>query len=254
MSHDAKRRAKLSPLTVIGELLLLSGIAVLGYIIWQPWYTGVVIAGQQVELSAQAAEAWRPMPQQSEAEGESAQTWEGAVPIAAKAGDSEVFGVLYVPAFDPTFANVIAEGTSDWGVLNAADRGVGRYATTQMPGEPGNFALAAHRSGAYTTPFRQIMDLRVGDPLFVETAEGWYTYRFRSLEYVLPHENDVLLQFPRLSGVPGADQILTLTTCHPENLGIDERAIAYAVLESFQPQSMGPPAELVELNPNVTGV
>lgn len=254
MSSRAGRRAKLSPLTVIGELLLLAGVAVFGYIVWQPWYTGVVVAGQQVERSAQISAAW-----QSEAEtrtdpDEAEPAWSGEVPVVAAPAATVDFGVLYVPAFDPVFANPISEGVSEWGVLNPAEKGIGRYETTQMPGEPGNFALAAHRSGAFTTPFRHVMNLRVGDPLFVETEAGWYTYRFRSIEFVLPHENDVLLPFPRVSGVPGEDQILTLTTCHPEDLGIDERAIAYSVFESFQPRSEGPPTELVQLNPNVTGV
>lgn len=253
MPRRAARRGRLSPLTVIGELLLLSGLAVFGYIVWQPWYTGVVVAGQQVELSSQVSAGWAADWAAESDTQDRDEPWDGTVPVAPLVAQNEVFGVLYVPAFDPTFQNVIAEGTSEWGVLNPWEKGVGRYSSTQLPGEIGNVALAAHRSGAFTTPFRHVMNLRIGDPLFIETQDGWYTYRFRSLEYVLPSENEVLFPFPRLTGVPGEDKILTLTTCHPENLGIDERAIAYSVFESFQPRSEGPPAELVKLNPDVTG-
>lgn len=91
------------------------------------------------------------------------------------------------------------------------------------------------------------MNLRVGDPLFIETADGWYTYRFRSIEYVMPVSGEVLSPFPWLDGVAGQDQILTLTTCHPKLSGNTERAISYAVLESFQPTSDGVPAEFTEL-------
>lgn len=248
MPTHAARRARLSPLTVIGELLFVSGLIVVGYLFWQPWYTGTVVAAEQVRLSSETSAMLRA---EAAEEGEAGEDWQGETPVAQQAGDDEVFGVLYVPAFDPTFQNRIAEGVSTWGVLNNSENGVGRYSNTQMPGEPGNFALAAHRSGAFTTPFREVMNLRLGDPIFIETKEGWYIYRFRSLEYVLPNESDVLFPFPRLEGVPGDDQILTLTTCHPENLGIDERAIAYAVFEEFQPSSMGPPAELLEYNPAV---
>lgn len=159
--------------------------------------------------------------------------------------------MLHVPAFGTTYANRVAE-TTDWDtVLNLDDKGIGHYETTQMPGEPGNFALAGHRSGPLINSFREVMNLRVGDPLFVETPEGWYTYRFRSIEYVLPDEVDVLNPFPRLEGTPGTDQILTLTTCHPKLAGSDERAIAYSVYEGFQPRSAGPPQELVDLNPTM---
>jgi len=242
--HRRRRvgRARLSPLTVIGELLFVSGLIVVGYIFWQPWYTGVVVAGQQTEISAETSAKLRANPAPVEP---------GVVPVAARSAENEAFGIMYVPAFGETYANVIAEGTSRNEVLNPAEKGIGHYVTTQMPGEPGNFAVAAHRSGSHTTPFKELMNLRVGDPIFIETSEGWYTYRFRSIEYVLPHESDVLLPFPRLPGTPGEDQILTLTTCHPKDFGADERAIAYSVFESFQPLSEGPPAELQDSNPNV---
>lgn len=239
-----RRRARLSPLTVIGELLLLGGLGVLGYIVWQPWHTTVTVSAKQADLAAEDSARW--------AAAEPAPTTEG-MPVAQKAGENEVFAVLHAPEFGTGYANRIAEGT-DWSaVLNDPDKGIGHYDTTQLPGEPGNFVVAAHRSGPITTPFREIMNLRVGDPLFVETADGWYTYRFRSIEYVLPDAVDVLLPFPRLEGVAGQDQILTLTTCNPKLAGSDERAIAYSVLEGFQPRSDGPPAELLKLNPELKG-
>lgn len=228
---------------MIGELLFVSGLVVVGYIVWQPWYTSTVVVAEQAELSSQVSTRL-----QAETPEE---PWDGITPVAAKAPASEDFAVMYVPAFGATFANVVSEGVSRSEVLNVADKGIGRYERTQMPGEPGNFAVAAHRSGPRTTPFKEIMELRVGDSIYIQTAEGWYTYNFRSIEYVLPDATDVLLPFPRVAGVPGVDQILTLTTCHPKDFGADERAIAYAVLDSFQPTSEGPPEALLEVNPAV---
>lgn len=243
--HSPKRvgRAKLSPLTVIGELLFLSGLVVVGYLAWQPWYTSTVVAAEQAELSAVVSAKL-----QAKAPTE---PWDGIVPIAAKVPETDDFGVMYIPAFGSTFQNVISEGTSRGEVLNVAEKGIGHYDKTQMPGQPGNFAVASHRSGPRTTPFKEIMNLRLGDSIYVQTAEGWYTYSFRSIEYVLPEESDVLLPFPRLQGTQGDDQILTLTTCHPKDFGAEERAIAYAVLDSFQPTSEGPPESLVKVNPEV---
>ena len=249
--HRKRRRARarLSPLTVIGELLFVAGLIVGGYLLWQPWYTTVVVAGEQVEISRQVSAQLRATSPEPTAPVEP-----GVVPATALVGANEDFGVIYIPTFGNTFSFVFSEGSASRQVLNAGDKGIGRYDSTQMPGEPGNMGLAAHRSGPFTTPFRDIMSLRVGDAIFIETAQGWYTYRFRSLEYVWPHETDVLSPFPRLDGVPGEDQVLTLTTCHPENWSIAERAIAYAVLEDFQPSSDGPPAELLEFNPAIEAV
>lgn len=238
------RRAKLSPLTVIGELLLVAGLGVFGYIVWQPWHTGVTVTANQTELSAEESAKW-------DAEATTAAPWDGVIPVAPVPEAAEIFGILHVPAFGTTYANTVAETTDWWTVLNLPDRGIGHYEMTQMPGEPGNVAVAGHRSGPLINSFREVMNLRVGDPLFFETPDGWYTYRFRSIEYVLPTETDVLNPFPRIEGAPGTDQILTLTTCHPKWAGSDERAIAYSVFEGFQPRVDGPPAELKELNPTM---
>ncbi len=239
-------------LTVFGEVLVLAGLAIGGYLLWEPWQTSVVVANEQRALAAETAAQWRPE-QIETPKAETQEKWDGEIPVTPKVGNGEVFGVLYVPAFSATFTNQLAEGTSMGSVLNKASKGIGRYDTTQMPGETGNFVVAAHRSGPITTPFKEVMNLRIGDPLFVETAEGWYTYRFRSLEYVYDYEIEVLWPFPRVAQdtVSVTDQILTLTTCHPKNWGSAERAIAYAVLDDFQPLSAGPPAELLKYNPEV---
>ncbi|QIM17511.1 class E sortase [Leucobacter coleopterorum] len=243
-----RRRARLSPLTVIGELLLLGGLGVLGYIVWQPWHTGVTVTAKQEQLSAKDSAGWDKKAEEAEQI-----PWDGIVPVTATPAPGEVFAVLHAPAFGTTYANRIAETTDWWTVLNLDEKGIGRYEDTQMPGEPGNFALAGHRSGPLINSFREVMNLRVGDPLFIETADGWYTYRFRDIEYVLPTETDVLNRFPRLQGEPGKDQIMTFTTCHPKLAGSDERAIAYSVFETYQPRSEGPPAELKKLNPTMKG-
>ncbi|MFF8819064.1 class E sortase [Leucobacter sp. NPDC015123] len=239
-----RRRARLSPLTVIGELLIVAGLAVFGYIVWQPWHTGLVVTGKQLELSHATSAEW------DKAAAEQP-PFDGTVPVPEVGGPGEVFGQLHVPAFGTTFVNNVAQGTDPWETLNLEDKGIGHYTNSALPGEPGNFAIAAHRSGGYITPFKEVMNLRVGDPLFFETQDGWYTYRFRSLEYVWPTEGEVLNSFPRIDGFEPTDQIMTLTTCHPKNWGTDERAIAYSVFESFQPRADGPPAELIELNPAI---
>ncbi|MBO1901290.1 class E sortase [Leucobacter weissii] len=237
------RRARLSPLTVVGELLIVGGLAVVGYLGWQYLHTEVFVTEKQAELSALDSERWAREAVDAK--------WDGEVPVTDPVDPAEVFGVLYVPAFGEGYANRMAETTDWWTVLNLDEKGIGHYENSQMPGEPGNFAIAGHRSGPLINSFREVMNLRVGDPMFVETKDGWYTYRFRSIEYVLPTEVDVLNPFPRLEGDPAKDQIMTLTTCHPKEAGSDERAIAYAVFEDFQPQGEGPPEALTEADPDL---
>ncbi len=243
-TREKRGRARLSPLTVIGELLFLSGLVVVGYIVWQPWYTSTVVVAEQAQLAEEFSARLKAAPVAEAPQ-------DGTIPVTARVPVNDTFALMYIPAFGATFVNNVAEGVSRLEVLNVTEKGIGRYENTQMPGEAGNFAVAAHRSGPRTTPFKEIMNLRLGDSIYVQTAEGWYTYSFRSIEYVLPDESDVLFPFPRLEGQPGVDQILTLTTCHPKDFGSEERAIAYAVLDSFQPASAGAPESLAAVNPSV---
>lgn len=264
-AHSARKtrrkRRPLSVLSVFGELLMVAGIAVFGYLLWQPWQTGVVVVQKQAELSARDSAGWLEaaknaqggdLPPQSDTEPDPSADPASIPAVPKPSRPAEVFGVLYVPAFGAGYANRMAETTDWWTVLNLDDKGIGHYPETQMPGTPGNFAIAAHRSGPVITSFKEIMSLRVGDPMFVETAQGWYTYRFRNIEYVWPTDTDVIAPFPRLVGQVGTDQIMTLTTCHPKEAGSDERAVAYAVFEDYQPLTEGPPAELAKLNPDLS--
>lgn len=236
--------------TVIGETLIVAGIATLGYIVWQPWHTTIVVQGEQRERALETSRLWDEALEETETP---APAPEGTIPVVAQHGEHEDFAIIHIPAFATQFANHLSEGVSPAGVLNVDEKGIGRYPSTQQLGEPGNTAFAAHRSGAFTAPFRETDALRVGDPIFIETPDGWYTYRFRSAEYVWPSETDVLNPFPRIEGQPGTDRILTFTSCHPKNLGISERLVAYSVFESFSPRADGVPAELLELNPALGG-
>lgn len=244
-----RKRKKVRVASVIGEILIVSGVAVFGYIVWQPWHTGITVQNQQQQLSENLSSTWTFDDQTASSSPAESFSFAGDVPVIAGQAPDDSFAILYVPAFGSSYANVIAEGVSPEGVLNPSDKGIGRYSSTQQIGEIGNVGLAAHRSGAFITPFRDITNLRVGDPLFIETSEGWYVYRYRSTEYVAPDASEVLNPFPRLEGQISEDRILTLTSCHPKEWSTDERVISYSVFEEFIPKSEGPPAELVELNP-----
>ena len=42
----------------------------------------------------------------------------------------------------------------------------------------------------------EIEQLQLGDAIYIQTQDGWYTYRFRDLEYVTPETVDVLAPVP----------------------------------------------------------
>ena len=79
----------------------------------------------------------------------------------------------------------------------------------------------------------------------IETPDGWYTYRFRTLEYVKPDAVEVLAPVPQETGVSADGQYLTMTSCSPM-YSRAERIIAYSVFEAFTPRAAGAPLALTQ--------
>lgn len=244
-----RRRRRIRPVSVLGvlgELLITAGVAVLLFIAWQLWWNDMIVAGEQSKAAAEISTNWI-------AEDRKSRNPDAAPPTPADYGDPVVsavpatadpFAVLFVPRFGAEYHRTVAEGVGS-GVLNSTRLGIGHYPDTQMPGEVGNFAVAAHRS-AYGGGMHLINELQLGDAIYVQTAKGYFTYRFRDLEYVAPTRVDVLEPVPGAPGAKAKDRIITLTSCNPL-YSTDERIIAYGVFESWQPTSAGPPAELAPI-------
>lgn len=230
---------------VVGELLITAGVLVLLFLGWQLWWNDAVIAGQQTSEAAELRQSWgdpAPEPAPSADEQPTGEQPAGfGDPVVAPVADIDTsFGNLYIPRYGEGWVRTIAEGVDAANVLDEGS--IGHYPGTQMPGETGNFALAAHRS-AYGGGMHLIDELQLGDAIYVETADGWYTYRFRNLEYVQPSDVAVIDPVPWTTGAAPADRLITLTSCNPL-YSTAERIIAYGVLESWQPRSAGAPAEI----------
>jgi sortase A len=227
---------------VIGELLITAGVVVMLFLGWYIWLNDIVAGNEQ----QQAAEVVQQELQDRWERGEASQEREPVDPgepvVAAPAEPGEVFGTLIVPRFGDDYVRPIAGGVDLRTVLNNRQIGIGHYLDTQMPGEIGNFAVAAHRT-TYGAPFANIAELRFGDKIYVETADGWYQYAFRGLEYVWPTRTEVLEPVPQAPDLEPTDRILTMTSCNPK-FSSAERIIAYAVMETWYPRAGGPPAEL----------
>ena len=246
---------------VVGELLITAGVFVFLFLGWQLWLNDIIQGNAQrdealalsqlfageVPGEAPAVSPQPPAPDPSATPSPSPSSGTGGFgdPVVSSAASVNIrFATIYVPRFGDDYVRTIAEGVSAATVLKT---NIGHYPGTQMPGEVGNFALAGHRT-TYGAPFNRIAELRVGDEIIIQTADGWYTYIFRSLEYVLPTGVGVLDEVPQNAGLAPTERVMTMTSCNPL-LSAAERIIAYSVFESWQPTSAGPPdavASLVE--------
>lgn len=247
MSKPAARRPRINLVGVIGELLITGGVLVGLFIAWQLWWNDALSAQSQTAAAADLSAEWSAPTPASTATPSTAKPSPGAtssnnpVTLPAPAALGKPFAILYVPRFGPNTQRQIAEGVGS-DVLNSTRLGIGHYVRTVLPGEVGNFAIASHRS-AYGGGMHLIDKLRVGDAIYVQTKDGWYTYRFRNYEYVKSDGVGILDDIPQGLGVPSGQRIITLITCNPL-YSTAERIAAYGIFESWQPNSAGPPWKL----------
>jgi sortase A len=232
---------------VLGELLITAGVFVLLFLGWQLWFNDLVVGGEHTEKAQALTDGWLDdvAPVEPAADG----GWGEPVVAAEPTETATTFATVYIPRFGADYAKPIAQGVGTRQVLNPI--GVGHYPGTQMPGEVGNFAIAAHRT-TWGAPFAEIASLQLGDKIYVATADGIYTYVYRDSEYVAPTGVEVIDPVPHLEGVAPTDRLITLTSCNPR-FSAAERIIAHGVLESWQPLGAEPPAEIAHLLPAAGG-
>ena len=243
-SRRARRRSRATFLSVLGELMLTAGLLVLLFAAWQMWIGDIIIGAENNEKGTQLTQEWQdapvagPPPATTEDDG----TVVYEPPILEHPDEAEVFATMRVPRFGDDFNVRIAGGTTRSRTLDPI--GIGLYTQSKMPGEIGNFSLAGHRT-TWGKPFNQLDRLHVGDAIVIETPEGWYTYRFRTLEYVKPSAVDVLYDVPQMPDIETGERYITMTACSPLH-SLAERIVAYGIFEGFQPRSEGEPASLTE--------
>ena len=121
-------------------------------------------------------------------------------------------GLLVIPRI--RVRQVFVEGTAKADL----ETGPGRYSRSAYPGQPGNAAIAGHRT-TFGHPFFNMDLLRVGDPIFLQTRQG--NFRYDVIDACRPtcSGNGWFVVSPKdssvLAATPG-ENVLTLTTCHPK--------------------------------------
>ena len=248
----ARRRANV--VGIVGELLLTAGVVVLLFIGWQLWLSEYLIGHEQKNEAAQLSQEWNdeatntptPPPASETPTPTETPTADPTTPapveplpdialnppVSAAPAYAADFGMLIVPRWGEDYYRKIAEGVDAAQVLDRSR--LGHYDQTQLPGEVGNFALAAHRMGKGGL-LHYVDELQIGDHIFVETRDGWYQYSFRNLEYVRASGIGVLNEIPQSPATPQGERYITLTSCNPEHT-TTERIIAYGLFDRFYPR------------------
>lgn len=198
----------------VGVVLLVAGLGLLGWVGWQYFGTDLTSNRQMDQLERELREDW--------------------TAPAAEATTGTPIVLLRIPKFGPDWEKPVVEGVSK----DDLSRGIGHYPQTQLPGRPGNFALAGHRA-THGSPFKRLLELTKGDQVIVETAEAVYTYEMdtspRDLT-VKPTDNWVLDPVPGEPGETPTRSILTLTTCQ-DLFRSPDRSIGFGHLVRADPKS-----------------
>jgi sortase A len=94
-------------------------------------------------------------------------------------------------------------------------QGPGLYDFAPLPGQPGNAAIAGHRT-TYGAPFHRLDELHRGDQIIVQTLQGTFTYEVFGQaigedigHFIVPPDAVEVLD-------DHGDNRLTLTACHPK--------------------------------------
>jgi sortase A len=226
-SHNRRRRGPVrsrSPFVrvVLGLLILLGlgGVGYYGYTLgdqyvyqtYQNWAFDQQIAGRPDvtfsdylrertpfgSLMAKRAPAPTPTPAKK------------ASPAAPALAEGALLGRVEISRLG--LSAMVREGVGA-DTLNTA---VGHIPSTSLPGQGGNFAIAAHRD----TLFRGLKDIRTGDLVTFQSPAGSYTYEVAATKIVKPSDVSVLRAdggglIPAKPGEAGPGKLLTMITCYP---------------------------------------
>lgn len=209
----------------VGWLLVGSGVLIALYLVYSLYWTGLTTSrAQERLLDDWVLEVGEIPGAEDPLAGEAPETLSPVdVGEAVAALQFHRPGSPDAPVYSEPL--LIVEGVTD----EALETGPGHYPGTAYPGEPGNFAIAGHRT-TFGAPFYDLDQLEPGDEIHVSDRSGHrWVYEVVTLEIVGPADNHVLARDPLELGRP----MLTLTTCNPR-WSNRERLIAFAQLTDGQ--------------------
>jgi sortase A len=206
---------------LIGRVLIGVGSLLLLFVAYQLWGTGLHEARAQHDLrhAFEASLATTPTTTKADA---GATTTTTEAPPPPPVGDA--VAVLRIPKIGVSKTIVEGVGVPD------LKKAPGHYPGTPLPGQPGNSAIAGHRT-TYGAPFYRLDELAPGDVILVTTRQGRFRYTVDTTKTVKPTQTEVL--------TPTLDARLTLTTCTPR-FSARQRLVVTATLAG-EPAPAPPP-------------
>ncbi|HUR22844.1 MAG TPA: class E sortase [Acidimicrobiales bacterium] len=211
----------------VGRALIAAGVLILLFVVYQLWGTGLAESRSQNKLTKHFRQVLA-QPRVSPPSTVPGAPDPTLAPPPAPVG--EAVAILRIPKIGVEKAIVQGVGLAE------LKKGPGHYPTTPLPGQPGNAAIAGHRT-TYGAPFFNLDELKPGDPILVTTREGRFRYEVTSSEVVSPRETSVL--------ETTSDNRLTLTTCNPR-FSASQRLI---VVASLKGEAVEPPAPASDPGP-----
>ena len=263
----------------VGQLLITLGVVVLLFVVYEVYVTDLFGQQKQAAATSEVDRVWATAesevtdtvvvdsPEQLVTDpGQRVPTYE---PLTGQG-----FAKLYIPAFGADYVFTVVEGTDPDDLYI----GPGHYSDTQLPGQPGNFAVAGHRVSK-GSPFNDLGLLAACDAVVMETQDDWFVYRVLPMaedvagwagtprercegvgvqagayegvfgrEITLPSDYAQVLPVPHsnVAEVPAdAQRLITLTTCHPQFSDAERMIIhgvlvrSYAKTAGFLPPELG---------------
>ena len=141
---------------------------------------------------------------------------QGLASEACQIGEGDSLTRIIIPAIDVDV--VVVEGVS----ASALRAGAGHYPSTPLPCEPGNVAIAGHRT-TYGRPFHNLDLLKPGDEITLQVPIGECRYQVTGTTIVRPDNVTVI--------APTTDQRLTLTTCNPKGSARERLVVTAALVQ-----------------------
>lgn len=241
----------------VGWAMIWAGLLILAFLAYQLWGTGLLTSAEQQAAAEEVddyfdgvrSELGEAIPGEDDASirlaedgsvDEGGIVWTGPAFLTPEPEPAagEAFAVITFPSLaersEFTSGDVAVDDLRTTGpsyVVRLGEdlpnlrRGPGHYVDAPLPGQPGNAAIAGHRT-TYGAPFNRLDELSAGDPIIVETAIGTHVYVVRDPRTI--HDESRMLDVGAEAGWmavranalwvvdPLDGAMLTLTTCHPE--------------------------------------
>ena len=248
---------------VVGDIAITLALVFGLFVFWDMKYTNFQAARAQDRVTEKLKDSWSTA---------AATDSEGTLGFPSGSRDGDPVGIFHIPRFGDDWSATALEGIGS----SSLSKGPGRYSKSQIPGEIGNSAFAAHRDGSGAF-FHKIDQLDTCDPIVFETSTHWLTFRvlpvdisdssarraaeqkclntatvdqLNSSTYSGVRGQEIVLptMVESVSPVPGRGDLssdnaelamMTLTSCHPV-WSNRQRMVVHAVLSQVEPKAGKP--------------